>query len=76
MVANIIYSDRLNATWVKCHLVAFYPGGNYQGNLKYNFLVSYFQEGTENRQLSQLLNWLDSVKIVTKYAAFFWQLFK
>ena len=32
MVANIIYSDRLNATWVKCHLVAFNPGGNYQGN--------------------------------------------
>ena len=32
MVANIIYSDRLNATWVKCHLVAINPGGNYQGN--------------------------------------------
>ena len=31
-MANIIYSDRLNATWVKCHLVAFNPGGNYQGN--------------------------------------------
>ena len=33
MVANIIYSDRLNAIWVKCHLVAFNPGGIYQGNL-------------------------------------------
>ena len=33
MVANIIFSDMLNATWVKCHLVAFKPGGNYQGNL-------------------------------------------
>ena len=25
------YSDRLNATWVKCHLVANNPGGIYQG---------------------------------------------
>ena len=32
MVANIIYSDRLNAPCVKSHLVAFNPGGNYQGN--------------------------------------------
>ena len=32
MVANILYSDRVNATLVKCHLVAFNPGGNYQGN--------------------------------------------
>ena len=32
MVAYIIISDRLNATWVKCHLVAINPGGNYQGN--------------------------------------------
>ena len=32
MVAYIIYSDRLNATWVKCHLVANNPGGIYQGN--------------------------------------------
>ena len=30
MVANILYSDRLNATWVNCHLVAFNPSGNYQ----------------------------------------------
>ena len=35
MVANIIYSYMLNATWVKCHLVAFNPGGNYQGNRLY-----------------------------------------
>ena len=33
MVAYIIYSDRLDATWVKCHLVANNPGGIYQGNL-------------------------------------------
>ena len=33
MVANILYSDRLNATKVKCHLVAINQGGNYQGNL-------------------------------------------
>ena len=33
MVANMIYSDRLNATWVKYHLMAFNPGGIYQGNL-------------------------------------------
>ena len=32
MVAKFIYSDRLNATQVKCHLMAFNPGGNYQGN--------------------------------------------
>ena len=32
MVEYILYSDMLNATWVKCHLVAFNPGGNYQGN--------------------------------------------
>ena len=32
MVAYIIYSDRLNAIWVKCHLVANNPGGIYQGN--------------------------------------------
>ena len=32
MVEYIIYSDRFNATKVKCHLVATNPGGNYQGN--------------------------------------------
>ena len=34
MVAYIIYSIRLNATWDKSHLVAINPGGNYQGNQK------------------------------------------
>ena len=29
MVAYIIYSYRLNATWVKCHLVAINPSGIY-----------------------------------------------
>ena len=29
MVANIIYSNRLIATWVKCHLVAINPSGIY-----------------------------------------------
>ena len=48
MVANIIYSDRLNATWVKCHLVAYNPGGNYQGNpintpILYDTELGYYQ---------------------------------
>ena len=33
IVACIINKDRLNGTWVKCHLVAINPGGNYQDNL-------------------------------------------
>ena len=32
IVAYIIYSDRLNGTLVKCHLVAINPVGIYQGN--------------------------------------------
>ena len=37
MVANIIYSIRLNATWVKCHLVAINPSGIYHD---YRFFMS------------------------------------
>ena len=29
MVADIIYSNRVIATWVKCHLVAVNPSGIY-----------------------------------------------
>ena len=40
MVENIIYSIRLNATWVKYHLVAINPSGIYHDYQLITFIIA------------------------------------
>ena len=42
LVVNIIYIDRLNAIWVKCHLVAIIPSGIYHDHQQI-YVPSYYK---------------------------------